>query len=109
MTTHRFRRKRNENDIIKACLTWLHLHGFWAIRINSGAFKTERGGFYRMSVPGMSDIVALKNGVCYFIETKMPGKNQNANQIKFEQDIRRAGGVYFVVHDIAELEERLNG
>ena len=107
--THRFRgqRKRNENDVVKACLAWLRLNRFYAIRINAGAFRTERGGFYRMAIPGISDILAVKYGKLFCVECKMPGRVQSPVQKQFEQDITRAGAVYMVVHDTQELEEKL--
>ena len=101
--------KRNENAIIKACLTWLHLNRFYAIRVNQGGFYNAKGSFYRMtSVPGISDILAVKHGKLFCVEVKKPGGTLRPTQRVFRDDITRAGAVYFVVHDTIELEAKIN-
>jgi hypothetical protein len=46
-----------ETEIQAAILAYLRLKGHFFWRSNSGAFKTERGGFYRVGTPGAPDII----------------------------------------------------
>lgn len=52
-----------------------------------------------------------KLGIRCEIEVKAGADTQNANQINFEHAVRRAGGIYLIIHDadkgIAELESVL--
>jgi len=43
---------------------------------------------------GLSDLVAVKNGIVIWIEVKKPGGKQSPGQITFEADITGAGGNY---------------
>ena len=79
--------KSTEKDTQKSVLDFLRLKGIFHFRQNSGAFKTERGGFYRMGKSGAPDIVAVVN-ICYIgvyvaLEIKDISGKLNDNQIKF--------------------------
>jgi len=39
-------------QLVAACLEWLGWRGIWARKMNTGAFRTESGGFVRAAFPG---------------------------------------------------------
>src|SRR5437016_1004860 len=73
----------------------LRKHFWW--RNNSGAFKTERGGFIRFGTPGSPDIIVVHVGHPYFLEVKRPGTKQSPDQIEFQKRAEAAGALYNVV------------
>ena len=95
----------NETNLVKACLSWLSLHGIYAWRQNTGAVRVAKR-FVRFGEPGAADITGIigPNGVRLEIECKSWTGVQTAKQRIFGEAIRRSGGVYLVVHDLEELE-----
>lgn len=87
----------SENDVVRACLDILTAHKIFAWRQNSGAFETKTGGFYRISTPGIPDIIAVYKGKFLGIECKMPGKKQSASQVEFQRKLEKAGGTYLLI------------
>jgi hypothetical protein len=51
-----------ETEIQAAIMAYLRLKGHFFWRNNSGAFKTARGGFYRVGTPGAPDIIGCVDG-----------------------------------------------
>jgi len=101
--------KEKESDLVKSCLEWLAYKKIWAWRNNSGAFKTERGGFYRMGLLGSADIFAIlpPNGTFVGIECKT-GKNKlSLAQFEFGEKLMKAGGRYLVIRSLEDLEKEL--
>ena len=84
-----------ERDVLSAVRQWLRLKGYFVIRIQQGM------GCY----PGVSDLVAVRNGQVLWVETKRPGGKLSAVQEKFRESIQAHGGTYLVVSDIRQLEE----
>lgn len=97
-----------EQDLPKACLVWLHLHGFHVWRQNAGGMKVGKR-FVRFShQPGISDIIGwTKTGRFLAIETKRRGQKPTQVQRDFLDALNRAGGVGLVVHSLDELIEGL--
>jgi hypothetical protein len=102
--------KQTENDIKNACLAWLRLHGFIAIRVNNGAVTGEHNGktrFLRFTdTPGVADILACSpKGRFVAVECKAPGKKKNLSltQQSFLDNIRDAGGIAIVAESIDDL------
>ncbi len=70
-----------EAQIQKSILQYLTLKGIIHFRLNSGAIKTQSGGFVRMHQAGTPDILALPqrwnsdkwDATPVFIEVKRPG------------------------------------
>ncbi len=63
--------------------------------------KTEKfRAMPKYSLTGVSDIIALKKGVPYFIEVKRPKGVQSNNQKVFEKLVTDNGGIYAVVTSI---------
>lgn len=101
-----------EKETQKAVLDYLSLKGIFHYRQNSGAFKTDRGGFYRMGASGAPDIVAVVN-ICYIgvyvaLEIKDIHGKLNDNQIKFKEDLEKSGGFYFIIRSLEDCINALD-
>lgn len=83
-----------------AILEYLSLRGIFHYRQNSGAFKTQTGGFYRFGEKGAPDVIAVINGKYIGIEVKDVKGVLNDNQKDFRDRLEKAGGVYLVVRNI---------
>lgn len=94
-----------ESDIQKTIIDYLKIkrHFFW--RNNSGAYKTENGGFVRFGEAGSPDICIVKDGFFIGLEVKASKGKQSPNQIEWEKAIKAAGGEYYVVRSLDEVIE----
>ena len=101
----------NETQIVKVCLQWLRINGFFAWRQNTGAMQATYKGkrrFVRFGEPGMSDIVGItQEGRAFFIECKMPGRKLTTAQAEFLNSVKAFGAIGIVVHSLDELMEKL--
>lgn len=64
------------------------------------------GQFRRMgkfTIAGVSDIIALKRNVAFFIEVKAPKGKQSAAQKHFQNMVEVNGGVYILASTIEDL------
>ena len=95
--------KSTEKATQAAILEWLTWKRVFHWRQNSGAFRTERGGFYLIGIKGAPDIFAIKDGICYGIEVKDVKGRQNENQIAFQQAFEEAGGVYILAKRLEDV------
>ena len=77
-------RRPLEKDIQRSICDYLtaRQHFFW--RNNSGAYKTEHGGFIRFGMPGSPDIILVHTGRPYFLEVKRFGTYQSPEQREFQ-------------------------
>lgn len=90
---------------VKNCLDF---HKFFKFKIAQGA----------LSYPGISDFIAVKDGVTLFIEAKRhpgvmmngtkisPGR-QSEDQKKFQADVENKGGIYLLVTCGYDLEQKI--
>jgi len=95
MTRLNTRAQITERDVISAVRQWLRLKGYFVVRIQQGM------GCH----PGVSDLVAVRDGKVLWVETKRPGGKLSAAQEKFRENITQHGGTYLVVSDLRQLEE----
>jgi hypothetical protein len=58
-------------------------------------------------VPGVPDFQVLYKHVCFFVEFKKPGKDQNTTQLKVHEKINNAGFTVYVCHSFEEFNEVL--
>jgi hypothetical protein len=102
-------RGARENSVLNAVMEYLSLKRIPHWRINSGATKTERGGFVRFGSKGMSDIYAIgPAGISVWIECKRPkGGRLSEAQKEFLDCINRNDGVGIVVNSVDSLENQL--
>jgi hypothetical protein len=93
-----------EKDIQSAICDYLtaRRHFFW--RNNTGAFKTERGGFIRFGAVGSPDIILVHTGRPYFLEVKRPKTKQSPDQVSFQKEAKKAGALYAVVRSIDDVQ-----
>ena len=54
---------------------------------------------------GISDIIAVKNGLVVFIETKYGNNKPTANQLAFGKRMTKAGALFVVVNEKNVVEE----
>jgi hypothetical protein len=87
-------------QIQTAILDYLRLKGRFFWRNNSGAFKTERGGFYRVGTPGAPDIIGCVDGKFVGLEVKTARGKLSADQQLFADALREQGGLYYLVRSI---------
>ena len=92
-----------ETDIQAAILDYLRLKGRFFWRNNSGAFKTERGGFYRIGTPGAPDIIGCFHGTFVGLEVKTATGKLSDDQKAFAAVVRANGGQYHVVRSIEDV------
>ncbi len=93
-----------EADIQAAILDYLRLRGRFFWRNNSGAFKTERGGFYRVGMPGGPDLIGCVDGKFVGMEVKTEKGRLSDAQEAFAASLRAEGGAYHVVRSIDEVQ-----
>lgn len=93
-----------EKHIQKNILEYLQLRKHFAWRNNSGAFKTDAGGFYRFGDLGSPDIFLVKNGCIYGLEVKNAKGKQSDNQKTWEEGFTKAGGIYKVVRSLEDVQ-----
>ena len=101
--------KQTETQLVKACLELLNYKKIMAWRNNTGAFRTERGGFYRMGLLGSGDIFAvmLPNGTLLAIECKVGRGVQSPSQCKFQATLEANKGIYWLIRSVDELVDRV--
>ena len=67
----------------------------------------KKTGFYRpvskYTRTGIPDVIVVKNGVFIGLEVKRKGEKQNDAQLKFQSDVERVGGKYFVVRSVIDV------
>src|SRR3990167_6629608 len=100
-------KKLLEGSLQRTIIEYLRLRRIFHYRQNTGAFKTERGGFYRFGVSGAPDIVVVVNGRYIGLEVKMGRNKQSIAQKKFQQELEQAGGLYWLVHSLEDVIEKL--
>lgn len=87
--------KITETDIRRVLVDYMRCKGWFVYHCLAGL------GSY----PGLSDLVAVKDGRIVHIEVKRPGTGlQSENQKKFQADLEAAGGEYLIARSIEDLE-----
>ena len=56
------------------------------------------------SYPGLSDLVAVRNGQVVHIEVKRPGGVQSDRQKRFQAKLEAAGGEYLIAKAVEDVE-----
>lgn len=92
-----------ESDIQSAILRYLQLKHIFHYRNNTGAFRTERGGFYRFGEVGSPDIICVVKGRYIGIECKSSTGKLNENQEDFKERLEDAGGLYITARSLDDV------
>ncbi len=96
-----------EKAVLSACLQLLAVHPkvAWAVRMNTGAWKTEDGRYIKFGSKGMSDIIGqLRNGKLLAVECKRPGKMPSADQNAFLFKVNENQGYGLWVDSVDRLK-----
>ena len=103
--------EQSEKTVLKFCLSWLKMHGVMANRHDAGTFQNERGQWGTYGIKGAGDIIGiLPGGMHLEIEVKRGnGGRLSEGQQERKVKVKDAGGVYFVVHGVQELEFYMEG
>jgi len=99
-----------ESTVLKQCLEFLSRHGIMCDRNNIGSGSVGTSGFYSYGIKGGGDIFAiLPGGIHCEIECKS-GKGGSWSRIQQERKVKveRAGGIYWLVCGVEELESCIN-
>lgn len=100
--------KQSEASIQRSILDYLAYRNVFAWRQNSGAAMIQTKTGFRpifFGAVGAPDVFAIKDGVIYGLEVKSATGKQNENQKTFQQGFEKAGGKYFVVRSIEEVQK----
>lgn len=86
-----------ESKVKQSIKRWLNAQGIYSFSPIGSAFGTH----------GVPDIICCVRGLFVAIEVKAPGKlsNTTANQKRHIADIKKSGGVAFVVDSLDLLKE----
>lgn len=87
------REKKGETGILKAVRDYLRLRGWFVIRMQQGL------GSYK----GISDLIAVKEGLTVWIEVKTASGKLSKHQKQFREQITASGGIYIVVRGVDDL------
>ncbi|MDP6999842.1 MAG: hypothetical protein QF569_27550 [Candidatus Poribacteria bacterium] len=76
------------------------------IKNNSGAYKTERGGFVRFGRAGSPDfLLFLDGGRCWHLEVKTAKGRQSKSQKDYQLMVEELGHLYLIVRSVGEVVE----
>lgn len=95
--------KSTEKATQAAILEWLSWMKVFHYRNNSGAFRSETGGFYRFGAPGSPDIVCVVDGRYLGIEVKDAKGRLNPNQVDFRKRLEAAGGAFILAWSLDDV------
>lgn len=100
---------KKENEVLKKCLDVLKSMGIFHWRQNTGSFRTQNGGFFRSSMPGVSDILGIMpDGRFLAVECKREhGGVVSDAQKSFLDAIKKNHGVAIVCSDARYLRVML--
>lgn len=101
--------KRNEEtDRYKAMLAFAKVTpGLRLARVQSGKVVLRGGRWMQLAEAGTADLLGSWNGRALAVEAKVLKGAQLQTQIAWASEWRRAGGLYLVARDVAELRDGL--
>jgi len=102
-------KKQSEAQIQLAICDYLFLKKYFFWRQNTipvfsnGRFRSMP----KYSKTGVPDIILVRNGTFVGIEVKTKKGVQSENQKKFQKDLEKAGGEYYLVDSLQEIQKIL--
>jgi hypothetical protein len=96
-----------EREVLKQCLAWLRARRVFCDRHDCGSGP----GHARYGIKGAGDIIGiLPDGTHFEVETKKSkGGRLSGDQQDRSGGVANAGGEYFIVHGIPEMEHYFEG
>ena len=101
---------KGSNDLTKLIKAWFEVNGGFAQRVNSGATYDPRLGIFRKgsgSTVGAADIMATFKGKAVHIEVKIGKDKQRKEQIEFQKNVEKSGGIYFIAKSFDNFIEQI--
>ena len=95
----------SEQSLQNAIITYLQHRRYWVLRVNSGAVQTKHDTFVKMGMKGCPDILAIKYGMAYWFEVKLPGKKSTPIQKARQEELRAAGCQVYEIHSLEEMQK----
>ena|SRR3990167_4627989 len=94
-----------EKDILKTIIEYLQWQKIVYIRNNSGAMKTQQGGFIRFGQTGSPDIIAIqpKTGRFIGIECKVSKNKLSPAQEDFKQRCEESNGIFITARELGDI------
>ena len=98
-----------ESKLVRACLEFLELKGWYAFRVNNmGVYDPTRKVYRTFSgTPGVADIIAVRFGRFLAVECKTKTGVQSAAQKTFQCNVEANGGVYVLARKVDDLDDGL--
>jgi len=97
-----------ESTIEKNILDWLTIKGCYAFKVPKSGYNVKgkwRKHSSKYAVNGISDIVCIdRTGRVLFLEVKSKNGVQSDDQKKFEENVKKSGGRYYVVRSVKDVE-----
>lgn len=97
-----------EGQLVNVCIQWLYLNGCFVWRNNTGGYKPEGSDRYiRYGTPGSPDIIGVTPAGRFIgVECKVGSNSLSDKQCQFQSKIEGKKGLYIVVREIDDLEDR---
>ena len=112
ITVGKMKLKLSEAQIQRQCLQYLTLKKIFHWRNNTIGIPVHVDGkfsrYRKVYKKGLPDIIYVKDGLVVAIEVKTEKGKQSPDQKKFEKDMWRADGSYFIVRSLDDLIAVLN-
>ena len=99
--------KELESQIVSAICDYLSLRKVFFYRQNNFPIwqKDHFRAMPKFTPKGLPDIVVIKNGKYIGLEVKRKGQNLREEQVAIGKLIMKAGGDYFMVRSISDVQE----
>jgi len=95
------------NELTKACLAFFKINGFFATRVSTTGLMRDGVWTKGNTRKGMSDLVAVVNGLAVFTEIKYGRDFQNASQKQVQKEVEQSGGIYLIARTYADFERQM--
>lgn len=99
--------KRLETDIVREGVRYLALLKIPCWRVNVGMIPNGRGGFRRSLMTGMSDVIAIVEGIFLALEAKTETGKMTDAQREFQAEVERGGGVYMIFRKTEDIQRAI--
>lgn len=103
-------KKQSEQSLQKSVIDYLRLKGFLCVKFNNtGIYNKKTGHYIPPAQKGISDIIALRNGVYHAFELKIKPNKPSEHQLAFLEEVNKHGGIGKVIYSIDEVIKILEG
>ena len=96
-----------ETKLVKQILDFCRMRGLLFYRTQSGAIKTETGGFMKFGFAGCPDLTGCLKGKFIAVECKVGKNTQTPSQVEFQRKVEKEGGEYWLIYNIDEFINKL--